>query len=469
MDGGEYLPAVADAVERTRAGDALFVLGLQLDPDTDLRGRDPGEEGYLPVGEMLARAAARGVDVRVLLAGSVFTSGLPLKVGPFAANVAAAAALRRWIPDGARGEPPLADRVVLDWSGHRLGSNHQKAIVVGGQGQLVAFVGGIDLAPGRWDLPPHGSMERAGEPWGWHDAGQRLVGPAATDVWNVVRERWRDAASLPARPAWYREGGLGPLNPRPLPAEPGPPPEVARREGGGITVSVLRSYGPWKQHPPPPAPRRPWTHRPRGGVREIFATLSKAIDAARLYVYVEDQYFREYPGGDRDYELYPQLRDAAARGVRVLLLGSGVGRPDDVRGGEVNRELTADVRDKIVAQLPEDRRHNVAVYRVERVTVHSKVVLVDDRFACIGSANLFSRSMAGTDHELSVAVVDAGSRVRDLRIRLWSDHLRCDPDDPEVRRRLADATRSLGEWRDSWGTPGYRPIGRGPALKLVGP
>ena len=82
--------------------------------------------------------------------------------------------------------------------------------------------------------------------------------------------------------------------------------------------------------------------------------------------------------------------------------------------------------------------------------MHSKIVLVDDRFACLGSANLFSRSMAGTDHELSVAVVDTGDAVRDLRVRLWSDHLRLDQKHPAVAADLGDLGVALGAWRPSW-------------------
>jgi phosphatidylserine/phosphatidylglycerophosphate/cardiolipin synthase-like enzyme len=254
-----------------------------------------------------------------------------------------------------------------------------------------------------------------------------------------------------------------------MPAEPGPAPPAEPTGAYDYRLAVLRSYGPWKQHPPRPVPRRPWKHRPPGGVHEIFAALAHAIDAARSYVYVEDQYFKEFPGGDARFELYPHLRDAAARGVRVLLVGSGVSRPDDIRGGTVNRTLTADIRRKVVEPLPPDAQRNVAVFRVEGVTVHAKIVLVDDRFACIGSANLFSRSMVGTDHELSVAVVDAGTRVRDLRVRLWSDHLRLDPADPEVRARLEDLETSLGAWRPEWRLPGSSPPHLGPALALVGP
>jgi phosphatidylserine/phosphatidylglycerophosphate/cardiolipin synthase-like enzyme len=470
IDGCEYLPALAESIAGTGGGDHLFVLGLQLDPDVDLRGRDPSAPDWEPIRLTLAAAAARGVDVRVILAGSVFTGGMPFRVGPFVGNVETARDLRTTSAPGRDGEPPpLADRVLLDWSGHRLGSNHQKAVVVTRGDELEAYVGGMDIAAGRWDGPPHESMRRGDAAWGWHDAAQRLRGPAAERVWEVARDRWREAASLPARPAWYREAGFGRLNPERVPPDPGPPPDTAELGPFDQRIQILRSYGPWKQHPPPPAPRRGWTHLPEGGVHEVFEALAHAIDAARHYVYIEDQYFREYPGGDSRFELYGRLRDAAARGVKVLLLGGGVRRPDDVRGGLANRELPPDIRRKVVESLPPEGRANVAFFRVENLTVHSKVVLVDDRFACIGSANIFSRSMAGTDHELSVAVIGGGTEIRDLRVRLWADHMRIPTTDVDEGGRLNDLDAALARWRPEWAPGGVDAPPVTHPLVLVGP
>ena len=80
-------------------GDAAYICGLQLDPDMDLTGRQASEPGYEPLGELLARLAAAGVDVRVVLAGAVVSSSIVWPpIGPFHDNVRAAHRLRRWRP-----------------------------------------------------------------------------------------------------------------------------------------------------------------------------------------------------------------------------------------------------------------------------------------------------------------------------------------------------------------------------------
>ena len=111
--------------------------------------------------------------------------------------------------------------------------------------------------------------------------------------------------------------------------------------------------------------------------------------------------------------------------------------------------------------------------------MHAKLVLVDDVFASIGSANMFSRSMTGTDCELCAAVVTTTDLVRDLRTAVWAEHLRT-PLTPPVRKALEDLDVALGVWRPEWAPDGdpllwreaERPAGFAPAervLRLVGP
>ncbi len=128
-----------------------------------------------------------------------------------------------------------------------------------------------------------------------------------------------------------------------------------------------------------------------------------------------------------------------------------------------------------------------AVYDLENpagwpVYVHAKVAVIDDVWAVIGSDNLNRRSWTH-DSELSVAVLDAdrderepvdpagqgdGARrfARDLRLRLWAEHLdRADDDladllDPDrAVAALAASARALQDWYDG-GQLGARPPGR---------
>jgi phosphatidylserine/phosphatidylglycerophosphate/cardiolipin synthase-like enzyme len=480
VDGRVWMRRIRELLATLEPGDAAYICGLQLDPEMDLTGLREGDPGYEPLGGLLAGLAANGVDVRIILAGAVVSSSLARPtIGPFHQNVSTAHRLRRWYVEGSD-KPPLAGRVLLDWSGSGVGSNHQKVTVVRRGRELTACVGGIDYVASRIDETPHHRLTVRGGRWGWHDAGAILTGPATTDVWRVLRMRWTNAVNLPKRRyVWPSMRGLQVINPSGMPAGIDPAPPQTARPAPGAACQILRSVGPWYIDSVLPWERRHYSDVAPEGVHEIYLTLVQAIDAARRYVYIEDQYFREYPGGDHRFELYANLRAAAARGVKVILVGSGTRDPAESEP-MINATVNSDLQKKVIDPLPQQLRRNVGLWRVEHLTVHAKVVIVDDRFAAVGSANFFSRSMIGTDTELTVAVVSTGDVVRDLRMRLWAEHLRT-PVTDEVRTHLEDLDLALGifrpEWlppqapAGSWRTPGM-PEGFDPresVLTLVGP
>lgn len=118
--------------------------------------------------------------------------------------------------------------------------------------------------------------------------------------------------------------------------------------------------------------------------------------------------------------------------------------------------IPRDLRWRVLARLPVAASRNVVMYRVDNLTVHTKLMLVDDVFASIGSANFFSRSMVGTDSEITSTFVTTGPLVRDLRVKLWAEHLRT-PLNDELTTALADLDTALGIRRREWLPAGHPP------------
>ncbi|GAB2477056.1 phospholipase D-like domain-containing protein [Jatrophihabitans fulvus] len=441
IDGAPYFAALHEQLTGLGAGDEVLIGGLGLDPDLRLVDGSP----HLP--EQLAALAADGVDVRLLLAGKVSAFFAPF---PGLAGFRSNAKVCREF----NALPGQAGHALIDYSGPRLGSNHQKTVVITRGGEVTAFVGGIDLEVPRKDAAPHDTLRLKGNRWGWHDIVVRLRGPAAARAHDVLVRRWHEAATLPVRPSLrLSRHPLPPINP---PAAP--TPDVAREQkpapaevAAQTSVRVLRSISDTKLASIVPGRGASWDALPARGVQEIFDTVSHAISRARRYVYLEDQYLHEYTGGRDGFELYPYLRDAAARGVKVMLVGSGRRDPEDPGPSQlaINKVVNKDLRTKLIDRLDPERRGNVVVYRVEHCTVHAKLLLVDDVYANIGSANLFSRSMAGVDCEISSSVETATTLVRDLRVKVWAEHLRCELT-PELALDLGDLDRSLGVWNAAW-------------------
>jgi phospholipase D1/2 len=145
INGRDYMKAVANAIRGAQK--FIMITGWQLDYDVELDNRgQPGHPGRLS--ELLADAVQRGVHVRVMLYDSI-------SVALDTHDDRAQSALQD-LPIGAQGGSiqvmlqyaNTGRSVVSRRESNAFFSHHQKSVIVDGH---TAFVGGIDLAYGRWD------------------------------------------------------------------------------------------------------------------------------------------------------------------------------------------------------------------------------------------------------------------------------------------------------------------------------
>ncbi|XP_037473197.1 phospholipase D beta 1-like [Triticum dicoccoides] len=97
-------------------------------------------------------------------------------------------------------------------------SHHQKTVIVdadagGNRRKIIAFIGGLDLCGGRYDIPGHplfrtlqtlhkedyhnpnfAAVDARGPREPWHDLHSKIDGPAAYDVLKNFEERWLKAS-----------------------------------------------------------------------------------------------------------------------------------------------------------------------------------------------------------------------------------------------------------------------------------
>jgi phosphatidylserine/phosphatidylglycerophosphate/cardiolipin synthase-like enzyme len=463
VDGTAYFSRLYDELGRTQPGDQVYFLDFRGDMDERLEG--PGSE----VGQVLAEASERLVSVFGLLWRS--------HPGWLNQSEEANAELVRHIDEH-------GGHVMLDARTRRAGSHHQKLVVIrhpDRPDEDVAFVGGIDLGLSRRDDHAHAGDPQAmkfpakyGPRPAWHDIQAEVRGPAVHDLEHTFRERWYGSSVLdipsPLRQLYDRAYHAGAMTGRPLP-EPLPDEDQVR---GTHAVQVLRTY---------PARMRRYPFAPLGE-RSIAHAYRRAFARARRLVYLEDQYLWS---SDVATVIADALRDNPELHVIVV-----VPRYSDREGrlaetpGQVGRQDAV----RICAEAGGER---FAVYDIENpdgvaVYVHAKVVVVDDVWAMIGSDNLNRRSWTH-DSELSIAVLDSardyreptdpagtgdGARrfARDLRLRLWHEHLDRNADNAENVRDDSDlldpdqafaafaaSAQALAQWHDG-GQVGTRPPGR---------
>ena len=453
VHGAEYFSRLADELRTTGRGDSVWILDWRGDADERMGPGGP------PLGSLLVDAVQRGADVR----GLIWRSHPEEEKFSEQEN----AHLAR-IVNEAGGEILLDERVAA------FGSHHQKLVVINrtDPDRSVAFVGGIDLGHGRNDDDPHYGDpqpieidQRYGPTPAWHDTQLEVRGPAVAKLARTFRERWEDPTPLdhrnPLRDT-IRHVVREPRRPTAL------PPEADRPAAAGeVAVQVLRTY-PRKRPPYPFAPE---------GERSIARAYIKALRRARSFVYIEDQYLwsREVAG----------VLAAALHRTPDLRLIAVVPRFPDRDGtiaGPMQRFGQIEAVD-VVRRAGGDR---VGIYDLENedgrpIYVHAKVCIVDDVWMTIGSDNLNVRSWT-LDSEISCALLDSalddrepldpggrgeGARrlPRELRLRLWREHLGPDLDEGDLLdpHRAFDTWRSLASRVDGWhagGGAGQRPSGR---------
>jgi len=272
---------------------------------------------------------------------------------------------------------------ALDDSAHLGYCHHQKVVIVDGQ---VAFVGGMDLTTlggDRWDTQEH--LLRQGP--NWHDVQVRIEGEAVADVERTFRQRWqatRGDGDLPHRepvcdPAWQT------------------PVQIVRT----IAKDTYR-FAP---------------HSEFG----IYHAYIHAIRRARRFIYLENQYLWSPDIVDALIAAMNRQHTDPFRIVIVLPAQANDGKWDNDRHVERLRDV-------------DDGRGIVSVYSLyasgpgigrypftfRPIYLHAKVGIIDDEWLTVGSANLNNRGLH--DSQVNAVMCDS-DLARDVRIRLWAEHL----------------------------------------------
>ncbi|MEO7071012.1 MAG: phospholipase D-like domain-containing protein, partial [Nostocoides sp.] len=285
-------------------------------------------------------------------------------------------------------------------------------------------------------------------------------GPAVFDVETTFRERWEDSAPLTANPGRRLSSLLQREDQTPNPLRDQAPPPALQPEGGASSaVQVLRTY-----------PRI----RPVGfdfaveGERSIALANVKALARAERLVYVEDQYLWSEEVGRHFAGAL-----SANRTLRLAIVLPLV--PDEEGVSQIVQLYGRSLALDLILEAGGDR---VAVFglvnRAGRpIYVHSKVCVIDERWASVGSDNLNRRSWS-SDSEISCAVVDErsvdGAPAPDdgfpatLRRELVAEHLGVQPSEvPSDGLALFDALVAAAAALDAWfegNGRGERPAGQ---------
>ncbi len=224
------------------------------------------------------------------------------------------------------------------------GSYHQKFQVIRRApddhgNRVIGYVGGIDMHRNRLDTPGHhgrswrppDQVSDVPSPQVFHDVHSRITGPAAADVALTFEQRWLfDVGRQPPRPV-----GAPPLLDAaftvPDPDDQDEVPVQAARH----LVQIGRSgYTP---KPSGGSVSLPWSP---AGEATIPEAMINAIDQAREYIYIEDQYFTP-PDSYIHALLEASVREPLLR-LLIVIPTSSDQLYGDIRRREMFERLRAD-------------------------------------------------------------------------------------------------------------------------------
>ena len=436
IDGAEYFPRLVAELADVHAGDQVYFSAWIVDQDKKLDGAGTS------LREQFGRVLRDGASVHALL----WWPFVDVDHDLVSANRHFASSLRE-----------MGANVVLDQRVRPAGCHHQKFLVIRRPRRPetdIAFLGGIDPCPSRLDDHDHRGdrdvqlsidSERYGQQPGWHDAHLQVRGPAVDDVEHCFRERWQDATTDPRGPFSRLRRRFSTARPsvRELPGKLPPPPPA-----GPHSVQLLRTYP--RKHPP--------YLFAEDGERSVARGYAKALRRARRLVYVEDQFLWS-----------PMVAEAFASALRrepgMRLVAVVPAHPE--KGGTVEVATCDAAQDNALELLYDAGGDRVDIFELENdrglpTYLHSKVCVMDDIWAAVGSANLNRRSWT-YDSELTAAVLDGRQPdtgfARALRLRLWREHLgRHAHDDSGLAdpQHGVEVLRSAAAALDQWHASGRR-------------
>lgn len=425
VDGEEYFGALRSSIEAARR--EILIVGWDIDSRVELI-RDEDHPHYpSPLAETLEAAVERNRDLMVYLLSWDFAMIYVLE--------------RQLLPAYRFGwQQRERLHFKLDDRHASGASHHQKIVVVDGE---VAYTGGFDLTKSRWDTREHAPDDaRRRDPDDsayrpFHDVQAVVSGAAARDLRELACFRWKNATgeSLPELAEAQDDEA------------PDVWPEGVEPRARDTRVAIARTWVA------PDGDER---------TREVEALFLDLVSAARESIYIENQYFTSRSITEA---LARRLREEDGPEVVLVLPGETSGwleqaTMETLRAKALNHLGAADEHDRLRVLAPVRDGLDGA-----DINVHSKIVVVDDRWARIGSSNVSKRSM-GLDSECDLVIEDFDGAVPAmLRADLLAEHL--GGEEREIgemiaergllatldahdggQRRLAEIAPREGEWGD---------------------
>lgn len=392
IDAENYYRALYEGI--CRAKHSIFIFGWNVDGRIALvRGEDvPEDECPVTLHELIVHKAKENPKLQIYINQWSYPILLTLDREFMPAA--------RWRIENCPNIHYRFDNVVPLQASH-----HQKIVIIDDE---IAFSGGQDVGTLRWDNRRHhpedplrkdGVVEEdENKPYiPNHDVQIVVSGPAAQALAELARRRWflaTDYEAVAVRP--YTCKG----KPKAWPSKNPPQFEDVR-------VAISLTFPQIGETPP---------------TRQVEQLFFDQIASAEHFIYIENQYL-----ASRDIARAINRALKQNKNLRVLIFSSRdpVGLAEEVAMWSLRLKfkhlVKRGVRDRVEMVFSVSKSENKAV----SVHVHSKVMVIDDKYLRVGSANINDRSMF-LDSECDITLVgknaETRAKIAELRNDLIEEH-----------------------------------------------
>ena len=391
--------------------------------------------------------------------------------------------------------------------------------------RLLAFIGGIDITDGRYDTPEFnlfktihtvhsgdfyqnctvGATFETGPREPWQDIHAMVVGPVAIDILDNFADRWCQQ-NHPMRDDLYyiTEDEFAIYEPA----------DIQEEQGGGWNVQLFRSIT--SDSAVMSQDRLEFLNRKYGRPLEdsIMRQYVNLIRGAKSFIYIENQYFLgsafawledqetlshhiipieiaekiicKVEAGEFFHvyvtiPMYPEGDPASTPSQEIIrwqfrtmeMIYKRVWRAIEKSGLDAHpkdfitfyclgkRESPDDVPEDLLPAAPGTGAEIVRESLRHPIYVHSKLMIVDDEYLIVGSANINQRSLGGNrDSEICIGAYQPAwthngdiprGGVHTFRLALWSSHLGGydpvyeDPGTTDCLQRVTDVSSEFWE------------------------
>lgn len=296
---------------------------------------------------------------------------------------------------------------------------HEKITIIDNQ---IGFCGGQDFSKDKWDTSDHDFdntlRDKGGEPW--HDVHAMVKGPILWDLIYHFNQRWvysiwKDIQQVKKI---VNASSMGAYLSSSYPYSH--ITALSSTNNGDAEITALRT---WKR-----MDEKNDTNTEGGNsIRSWYDSMFKR---AKHSIYIEDQFL--FQDKAITQVLVNRLREE--EGLKIITVGPMEPNLPGFIFSVIAKESINDINYNLTS-LRKAGKNRVRTYSLiaqhhefkekrKQIYVHSKLMIVDDKWITIGSANTdrdgFNDS---TEFDLSVA---STTLAQEVRVKLWREHLKID-------------------------------------------